>query len=235
MLRPITEGPYGRDCWANDPVICLGGGPSLTTCGWENLYRDLPRPHVIGTNQAYEFPEVELCFILDQRFAWMARETPRWAERRRQGMEVVVPGIRVWTNPKAAYTFDEGPAWWLPIAGPGIWQDDLKAGITHFRSSGMYTLLLATALTRGPICLAGYDMVDGDGRHWHNAYPKGWKKRDHYRPERDDTLLVPGEIRRRVANLNPKSGIETFRRHTWKEVLNDCRETESSRVREATA
>jgi hypothetical protein len=199
----------GRRCWI------VAGGPSLKDVDVSILKGEL----VIGINRAYEIcdPTVNLC--MDQRlWGWIVGG--ELGDAARDKFEAY-RGIKLWAlfDPdKNLIPPDEG--YFLRSRKDVALSGDLAEGINWGCHGGYAALSLAIALGADPIYLLGYDMNPMPETEkkvwWHDGYPDGQTPKVYPLYARDFETHK-GKIagtKREIVNLNPTSGLPTFRKTT---------------------
>jgi hypothetical protein len=203
--------------WKGEPAFIIGGGPSLERFDFERLRG---RGRVIAINRAYEFISwADLLFFMDFQF-WQFEQSP---ER--------LPIWQAFQAPKAFLNImgREVPDCYniRAVDRSGVSLSH-KKGLYHGNNSGYGALQLALALGCRPIYLLGYDMLDvrkgrGDPRrtHWHDGYGKYSGLGVPLSFRRDFEQAAQSLKRFEIYNLNPMSGLRTFKFKTIEEVLGD--------------
>jgi hypothetical protein len=125
-------------------------------------------------------------------------------------------GVKVWLNAEvpAQRNIFPGVLELLPCADSHCmskWSRSLSDGLWNGTNAGASALNLADILGASPIYLLGFDMLGSKGKtiNWHDEYKE---KQDSwvYSQFTVDFIRNIANIRSKVINLNPQSGLKCF-------------------------
>jgi hypothetical protein len=188
--------------WAGRRAFIIGGGPSLKNFNFSLLSGEL----CVGTNMAFlHGPCVNLVcdLTLMQTFAG----DPRWKDYK---------GVKVWLNAElpAQRGVFPGVLELHPcqdLSNKRKWSRVLSDGLWFLTNAGASALNLVDILGASTIYLLGFDMTGAAGKtvNWHNEYKEKQPERV-YQDFTVDFIRNLANIRAKVFNLNPASGLKCF-------------------------
>jgi hypothetical protein len=197
--------------WAGQPCFLIGGGPSLIGFDFERLRG---KGRVIAINRAFEYaPWADILFFMDNKFYRLCHEGER------QLLWNGFKGHKVFLDLMGRSYED---CYHIRSLGRIGLSRSLAQGLYHGNNSGVGALNLALVLRARPIYLLGYDMTySGNRSHFHSGYGAHAREATVKGFVRDFERMAKfmREERKTIINLNPKSGLKTFRFGNIDEVL----------------
>lgn len=187
--------------WDGEPVVCIGGGPSLTA---EQVNYCKGKARVIAVNDAYRLaPWADLLYACDAR----------WWKWHPQALEF--QGLKVTHSEEAAAQFGllciKGDK-----EGQGLSTDPTKI---HTGRNGGYQAINIASLAGGkPILLIGYDMRLVDNKkHWFGEHPRPLQT--DYKKWLPGFKTIAEQNLVEIINCTPNSALTCFRAGTLQEIL----------------
>jgi len=203
--------------WKGQRCFIVGGGPSLRGMDLSFLKGEL----VIGVNRAFEICDPTIIFAMDERLAG-------WVESKQLGEDCYdkythFDGIKCWAFLSILPLLPPEDYYFVKNVNGKYLSDDLASGVRHGTHSGYGALNLAVLLGASPIYLLGYDMVSAPGKKktwWHEGYPNDGQSAAVYDLFKGEFRSAEESYRKvkengiTIVNLNPKSGLDIFRKST---------------------
>lgn len=200
--RPVASVPR---LWQHSTVVCVGGGPSLTTADVDYCRG---KARVVAINDAIRLaPWADVLYAADAKW---------WAYYK--GVELF-DGLKFGLEPAAA-------KWGVTVlrnsGETGLETDPtaLRAG----RNSGYQAINLAVHLGAARVLLLGYDMAPSESgkTHWFGDHPQAIRAHSPYAAFLDRFKTLAGPLRRagvEVVNCTRVSALNVFPFATIEEAL----------------
>ena len=187
--------------WAGLPVVCIGGGPSLTR---DDVDYVQGKAKVIAINNGYQIaPWADLLYACDLKWWKWHNGCPGFSGEK-------------WTmDEQASLKFNLNYIEGIP--GRGL--SDKPDVIHHGSNSGFQALNLAYLLGASKIILLGYDMkISDDNRsHWFGEHPD--KIRSNYQPWLEHFNIVARHGKANIINCSRDTALTCFPQSTIREIL----------------
>lgn len=225
---PVDRFAVIEPVWKGQPVVCIGGGPSVTP---EQVEYVRGKARVIAVNDAYLLaPWAEICYFADSR----------WWEWHTKGIAKPKLGL---TAQDVARRFKEFAGQKVSIENTGLMVSDPDVFILHNAtrehgnhslstrrnaiatgSNGGYQAVNIAVLAGGnPVILLGYDMRYAGGKtsHWHGGHPLAVAESAYQNYARQFANMrgVLKSLGVQVFNCAPNSLIDAFPKVSLESVL----------------
>ncbi len=209
-----------QGAWKGRRCFIVGGGPSVKGVDMDMLRGEL----VIGINRAHEICNPTILFAMDQRlWGWVVKG--ELGEEPKKKMAYYA-GIKCWVMFQPEMNLIPPDECYFVHNVPEVaLSNDLKEGLHCGCNGGYAALNLAILLGASPIYLLGYDMVQTEGKKkvwWHDGYLNDGQSSAVYDLFKGEFKTHTGAFQAAmrngvdIVNLNPKSGLDVFRKSTIK-------------------
>lgn len=210
---PVDRFAVVQRAWAGEPVVCIGGGPSVTQ---EAVDLTKGRARVIAINDAYLLaPWADICYFADARWWEWHKEKPEFKAFQGQKVTIGHTGLQV-SDPEV-----------FMLQNGGSDKLSERPNAIHTGSNGGYQAVNIAFLAGGnPILLIGYDMkYVGAKSHWHGGHPVKTSEGAYTSYARNFAGMLPQLAQHgvRVVNCTPGSRIDCFPRDELARLLADSR------------
>jgi hypothetical protein len=227
VVRRADGWPHDRfaviqPVWKGKPVVCIGGGPSVTKEALELIgaarARDAIR--VIAVNDAYLVaPWADVCYFADERWwKWhtegsLAKHWPwvRFSQEQVKQAFADFSGIKVSIEPTGLLIKDPAVMMMHSTGPDGL--EESPRGLRTGSNGGYQAINLAVLAGGNPVLLIGYDMRFPHGKsHSHNGHPVRHTEDMYVRNVHKFRTMVPTlkKLGVEVINCTPESAVDAF-------------------------